>query len=150
MAKFTHNLSVFVVPQIKYKIQHAASGTLCARFQNFLLNICVCDMTRSCVCGMTHDKIILTRVHDSRISCYIHLCVRLFHVCAWWLIDVCVGWLIHMHFVIFRKRATNYKTLLRKMTYKDKHFDLCAQLKNFLWHSCVCEMIRSCVWVMTR
>ena len=55
--------------------------------------------------------------------------------------------------VIFHKRATNYKALLRKMTYKDKaYYDStppCNNDGNLVIHVSICKWVISHVWKMT-
>jgi len=55
--------------------------------------------------------------------------------------------------VIFHKRATNYKALLRKMTYKDKaYYDStppCNNDGNLVIHVSICKWVISHIWKMT-
>ena len=55
--------------------------------------------------------------------------------------------------VIFHKRATNYKALLRKMTYKDKaYYDSTPPFNNdgnLVIHVSICKWVISHIWKMT-
>jgi len=95
----------------------------------------MCDMTHPCACH--HSSICVTWL--------VQTC-DMTHSYAWHDSFICVTWLIHICHssyirdtecvgtgwqgpiaclelqVVFRKRATNYRTLLRKMTYEEKAF----------------------------
>jgi len=75
----------------------------------------ICDSLRYVTWFMTHDS----SIHVTRLMSFLNyrkIKVRhLWHATGWRRLIGCLKLQ-----VIFRKRATNYKFLLRKMTYKDK------------------------------
>jgi len=96
--------------------------------------ICVTRLIHTC--GMTHTYVYTTHSymwHDPFICVarLIHFC-GMTHTYEWYGGFMCVTWHSFHHTgwrrpagclklpVIFRKRATNYRALLRKMPYKDK------------------------------
>jgi len=105
-------------------------GVFSAYMYKWLVHVCdtcmtwflqMCDMAPSCVC---HDSFVC-------VTCLIHL--RLWHfpsLYVWHNSFTCVTWLLRTGWrrlirspklqVIFRKRATNYRAVLWKVTYKDK------------------------------
>ena len=86
------------------------------------LCVCVCACVCACVCV---------------IHAYVTLCIYLTHATAWQKPIRCLNLQ-----VIFRKRASNYSALLRKMTSKDKAFcgswPLCMHISHtcyaYIWH----------------
>ena len=58
-----------------------------------------------------------THRHTPTINCTRARCICKTHHTGWWRLIGCLQLQ-----VIFRKRATNHRTLLQKMTYKDKAF----------------------------